>query len=208
MEDQIKQALKNIKLNEETISMFLGALVVVVVGVVAFVYFNRVNQGQITDQAAIEEMVSDDNDGGDVVMVDEGGVKVPQGLPTTYKVEAGDNLWKIAEKYYNSGYNWVDIASENNLSNANVLTVGQELNIPKVGAKEATVVDEKVTVAATDDTIEGSEYTVQKADSLWKIAVRSYGDGYAWTRIYDANKETVGSNPGVIEEGMVLAIPR
>ena len=53
-------------------------------------------------------------------------------LPATHKVAPGENLWKIAEHYYGSGYNWVDVAKENKLGNPNFLAVDQELAIPDV----------------------------------------------------------------------------
>src|SRR5258708_31507340 len=36
--------------------------------------------------------------------------------------------------------------------------------------------------------------SVTKGDSLWKIAVAQYGTGYAWTRVYNANRKLIGKN--------------
>lgn len=49
-----------------------------------------------------------------------------------------------------------------------------------------------------------TSYTVQKGDSLWKIAVKFYGKGILWKKIYDYNnlKSTV------IKVGMKLNIPK
>jgi nucleoid-associated protein YgaU len=44
-----------------------------------------------------------------------------------------------------------------------------------------------------------------KGDSLWKIAVRAYGDGYKWVSIAKANKLV---NPNLIHSGNVLTLPR
>ena len=33
----------------------------------------------------------------------------------TYVTQEGDDLWHIAEKFYRSGYNYVDIMNENNM---------------------------------------------------------------------------------------------
>jgi nucleoid-associated protein YgaU len=49
-------------------------------------------------------------------------------------------------------------------------------------------------------------YTVQKGDSLWKIAKHFYGNGGERKRIHEANKETI-QNPDVIQPGWVLRIP-
>lgn len=50
-------------------------------------------------------------------------------------------------------------------------------------------------------------YTVVKGDSLWAIAKRTYGDGSQYTKIYNANKDTIGSNPSLIYPGQVLVLP-
>ncbi|MPN57839.1 hypothetical protein SDC9_205535 [bioreactor metagenome] len=52
----------------------------------------------------------------------------------------------------------------------------------------------------------GSEYKVVKGDSLWKIAVKVYGDGYQWTKIWQANKLKI-NNPNELEIGMMLTMP-
>ena len=48
-------------------------------------------------------------------------------------------------------------------------------------------------------------YTVVEGDSLWDIAVRSYGDGYQWVKIAKANNL---ANPDLIYPGNVFKIPR
>ena len=50
------------------------------------------------------------------------------------------------------------------------------------------------------------EYTVEKGDSLWKIAREELGDGNKWKEIYEANKDTV-KDPGLIYVGQKLEIP-
>ena len=49
-------------------------------------------------------------------------------------------------------------------------------------------------------------YTVQKGDSLWKIAKEFYGTGSAWTRIHEANRDVI-DDPDVIQPGWTLKIP-
>jgi len=49
-------------------------------------------------------------------------------------------------------------------------------------------------------------YSVRPGDSLWKIAQEQYGDGYAWTRIYEANRERLRSGD-VLRIGQVLILP-
>lgn len=164
----LKSFLKSFKTNESTISMVLGALVVVVVGVLVVNYFK------------------------------DRGQTLPDGLKTTgpakeHVVVKGESLWSIAEDSYGSGYKWTELAKANNLTNYS-LEVGQKLSVP-----------DKSVIEPTGQPIDSTSYTVTKGDSLWKIAVRAYGDGYAWTRIAAANNL---KNPGIIHAGNVLTIPR
>ena len=113
MNFNLKKFLKNLKLNEENISMVLGALVIVIVGILIVNYFK-----------------------------DKGTANVP-GINTqtnskVHTVTKGETLWCIAEDSFGSGYNWVDIKSANSLKTDNI-EVGQKLTIPDVAAKKPTV---------------------------------------------------------------------
>ncbi|MFH1601890.1 MAG: LysM peptidoglycan-binding domain-containing protein [Candidatus Shapirobacteria bacterium] len=164
-------------------------VVVIIVGTLVYRYFQK-NQEQesITSEDASEQ--------------EETSSPALENLPATYTVIAGDNLWEIAENYYHSGYNWVDIAEENSLANPNGLEIGQELIIPDVDPRQVTV-----TAVAAGETISQGTYTVQEGDWLSKIALRAYGDMFAWEKIYEANKNTIGPNPNLVEPGQVLTIP-
>ena len=50
-------------------------------------------------------------------------------------------------------------------------------------------------------------YTVKAGDCLWNIAKQLYGKGSDYTKIYNANKGTIGSNPNLIYPGQVFTIP-
>ena len=131
-------------------------------------------------------------------------------LIATYKVVKGDDLWHVAEKFYRSGYNYVDIMNENKITGKGVIVAGQELRIPKVEAKKITVVEtKKETVKAEEKSVTSiavGEYVIQKGDSYWDIAVRAYGDGFQWTKIYWANK-AIFNNPDMIFAGTKILIP-
>lgn len=199
-ESILKKLLKRIKLNESAISTLLGAAVIIVIGALIFNYFRNVEQPIEETPAPAEESQ------GEVRIVEEEGEKVPEALPTTYQVQSGDNLWVIAEKHYGSGYNWVDIAEANNLSNPGAIEAGQSLEIPRTGVIEvAQTADGDKGGAAGEATITGDSYTVQKGDSLWDIAVRAYGDGYRWPEIAQANNL---EHPGLIHAGNTLTLPR
>lgn len=184
----LKSLLKALKLNESTISMLLGAIVIIVVGILVVNYFRGRETGTTLPTGEITEK--------------QEGPTVIRGGETFHIVQPGDNLWKIAEKYYNSGYNWVDIAKENKLANAGLIEKDQELTIPKVEPKKTTV---KGVSTESVQAISGATYTVVKGDNLWNIAVRAYGDGYQWVEIA---KENSLKNPNLIHPGNVFTLPR
>lgn len=187
---RIKKILKFFKLNENTISTVMGGVVIVVIAGLIFNYFRTANlkswQGTLLSDEETATTVAE---------------ALNDKVIATYKVVKGDDLWHIAEKFYGSGYNYVDIMKENKISGSGVIVAGQELVIPKVEAKKITVAEAKTTA-----TIVSSEYTTQKGDSYWSIAVRAYGDGYQWPKIYWANK-SLFRNPDLIFANVTITIP-
>ncbi len=214
MENTVKSILKWLKEHEQTVSMVLGALVIVVLG---YYLFNRASSPatpEITDEAPATE--SQDQV---TYTQTEDGI-VPQNLPEKYTVKAGDHLWAIAERYYGSGFNYVDIVSANELTNANVLVEGTELTLPEVRVRVPVGIDPDSFIAqAKVDETDASEsaeqvagatastHTVVKGDSLWTIAQKVYNDGYKWTAIYDANTDKI-KDPNMIDEGWELVLPK
>ncbi len=183
----LKKLLKTLKLNEESISMVLGALVIIIVGILVVNYFKDRKGNTLQDAAATTNQTQ----------------KAEVGKSHT--VVKGETLWSIAEDAYGSGYNWTDIYKENKLGSQNV-EIGQVLNIPQVSAKQPTSTKTVSTVVAPATSAAGNAtYTVVKGDYLWKIAVEQYGDGYKWVEIARANKLV---NPNIIHAGNVLTLPR
>lgn len=75
---------------------------------------------------------------------------------------------------------------------------------PEVVAEpEPVVVPEPV---AEPETAAPTTYVVKAGDSLWKIAEELLGSGTLWTKIYEANKDTI-KDPNLILIGQVLIIP-
>ena len=165
---------------EEAVSMFLGlAIVLLVVGLVIN-FFNK-RKGSISAPGVNSDMQLSDKEAGQV------------GVAGEYVVKKGDSLWTIALTELKDGYRWSEVAKLNNIKNPSSIEVGQKIKLPE--AKIAnTAIAKQV------------EYTVVKGDSLWNIAVRNYSDGYQWTKIWNANKSTIG-NPNKIEIGMKLMLP-
>lgn len=213
MEEQIKKFLKQLRLNESFISSILGVLVIIVVGVLLYNYFRGRASPSLSDSDL--NLNKDLQTQPQKETVSEG--KTPEGLPTKHVVSKGESLWTIAQQYYGSGYNWVDIASANSLKHPNQLVEGTQLTIPNVPAKKLTnslmkessnAMAPSITSTNTTMSISESSYTVQEKDSLWSVAVRAYGDGYQWPKLYQANRESIGRNPNRLEQGITLQIPR
>jgi len=184
---------KYFKSTEEVVSMFLGLVIVVVVVGLIFNFFQR-KKGNV-------DIPGSNN----IELTESSGSSLKPGELKNgeYIVAKGDSLWKIAQKNYNDGYKWNEIAKANNLKNPSNIEVGQKLVMPSLEKKE-------VLTSGADNkgntTITTGEYKVVKGDNLWKIAVRAYGDGYQWTKIWQANKAKLVS-PNGLEIGMLLTIP-
>jgi len=148
-------------------------------------------------------------DGRPTVTVQENGSKEtalekPIAKAKRYTVKQGDNLWRIAEDMYGSGYNFTDIIQANKIANPDLILAGQIVLLPVVAAKTPT--KGEIAKASTEKvTFKGDKYTVKTGDYLWKIALESYGDGYAWSRIAITNNL---NNPDLIFPDTKLSIPR
>ena len=178
----MKKNLSNM-LNESVVSMLLGALVVVLVGLLAYNFFK--NRQTVNPTTPIETEQSEQALNGELATP---AATVKQ--TTVYTVVSGDSLWSIAEKFYGDGHKYGDLAKINNISNPRAIEVGQKITIQS---------------AENQSAILGSNYTVGQGDSLWQISVRAYGDGFRWTDISKANNLV---HPALIHAGNVLVIPR
>lgn len=117
-----------------------------------------------------------------VIPTSGGTPSTPPTSTTRYTVQAGDTLYRIAARY---GTTVTAIAAANNITNTNLIRVGQVLVIPS-GSSGTTQV----------------RYTVQAGDNLYRIALRY---NTTVSAIAAANNIT---NTSLIRPGQVLIIPR
>jgi nucleoid-associated protein YgaU len=221
--DRIESEIKS---NQSTVSLILGVLIVIVLGVLVFNYFNK------NSQPAIQESAT--------TTTEQAGDVSPENLPGKYTVKEGDTLFIIADKYYKDGLKYSEIVKTNNLANENSIEVGQVLDIPKLEevaaaspSPTATAVAEasaatptptqqaqaspSPTVTTPDNgtgganttiwgpQIQGDTYTVAEGDWLSTISARAYGDIMSFDKIAKANNIT---DPNIIQPGTVLKLPR
>jgi len=78
----------------------------------------------------------------------------------------------------------------------------KKLNVAK-GNKSTSSTKRPTTTAPKTN---GRTYTVKSGDCLWNIALKFYGNGNLYTKIYNANKSKI-KNPSLIYKGQVLTIP-
>lgn len=82
----------------------------------------------------------------------------------------------------------------------------REVTVRQVEVKDDTATVEK-TETRVDNTTTPKTYTVKKGDCLWNIAKQLYGSGADYSKIYEANKDVIGSNPNRIYPGQTFTIP-
>lgn len=204
-----------VKSNQSRLSMVLGALILLVLGILIFNYFNKTKSSLGPAQQTQQENQD--------VTADK--------LPGKYTVKEGDTLFLIAETYYKDGEKFTEIAKANNLTDANNIEKDQVLEIPKLAETFETMTtpqpDASVSpdptpdvVSQTDQTdlgtgggnttmwgskIDGATYTVQADDWLSTIAARAYDDINSYQKLANANNI---QNVDFIYPGQVLTIPR
>lgn len=221
--------------NNSFLNLVLGTLIVIVLGVLMFNYFNKpasdLGPSQQAENTQTEQPTAD---------------VAKENLPGQYTIKEGDTLYYIADAYYNDGYKYDKIMEANNMPNPDVITVGQTIELPKLSETgeiagvtatttpqtEATVAPEQSSLPTTapqtamqnpatqpasggqggaenqttwGEKITSNTYVVQEGDWLSKIAGRAYGDIYQYQKLAQANNIP---DPNNITVGTVINIPR
>ena len=207
MDNSMSSLLKKLSQYESEISSILGMLVVAALAVFIFLFVKKfMPKPSITPLAENTQSAED--------------LMKQAGAAGTYTVKAGQGLSQIAKEALGDGKAWVKIAKANDLKAPYTLEKGQVLKLPEGSLAQADMKAVDTTMVKTDKpsvkdtqvkiqtaTPATSTYIVTKGDSLWKIAVAQYGTGYAWTRVYNANRKLIGKNPGKLFVGTSLVMP-
>jgi len=170
---------KNITHHTDNFASFItGAIVIIVIGILFYSILNGKQKQTESPTTTTKETQ----------------------LPTKHIVKENESLWTIAETYYKSGYNWVNLVKANAIDTPDIIAVGQILTIPDV----KPIIIESGQISATSISAPvHKDVVVQEGDSLWKIAELEYGSGYQWVEIARLN---VIPNPELIYPKTVLRL--
>jgi len=176
----------NEKFSESYLSMGLGLLVVLVVGVLLYNFF------------ATNKNKESNNNGEEGNQKQEATKSAQPG--GTHTVSEGETLWDIAENYYGDGFAWEKIANTNDIADPNSIEANQKLEIPKDTETNETDVAEIL----PETGISGDVYIVESGDTLWAVACKELDDCYNWDKIAQLNNI---NDPEIIYEGNELLLP-
>lgn len=171
-------------LQESYPSLILGAIIVVILGLLVANYLSRRGQQQEIDKGAATEQTLEE------AMAPKAG--------SVYTVRENDSLSKISEQVYGGQEFWPGIASVNNVANPNRILVGDTLQLPAKGElQQSTAV------------LSQTSYQVQAGETFFTIAEKVYGDGSMWTVLHRANggRRLPNGNP-LVFAGSIITVPR
>lgn len=142
---------------------------------------------------------------------------------TIYVVQKGDNLAKIAKKFYgeDEGNRMVNIdkifnANKGELKSKSSIVVGQKLVIPPLhensekenkGFFSGGLFEKVASIGRRNDNSNSSEvYVVKEGDNLWKIAAKCLGNGSRFNEIKKMNAGIL-KDENSLKVGMKLKVP-
>jgi nucleoid-associated protein YgaU len=131
-----------------------------------------------------------------------------QSAQRTHIVQPGEMLTSISAAVYGDSRKWKKIAAANPNINPNRLAPGTKLVIPALssGSSESSAATVTATAAATAALDPQTQYQVQPNDSLYRISMKLYGKADHVDKLYQDNKETIGSDPRRLKLNMVLKL--
>ena len=146
---------------------------------------------------------------------------------TTHVVEMGETFSTISLKAYGNPNLYAGIMRANPGVDPAKLRPGMKIVVPPISevrpptppASAAPVAAVPIRTISTDAAQMAkstkaetpidpqTQYRVQPGDSLYSIAKRLYGRGDRSTRIFEANKQTLGDDMNALKPGQVLTLP-
>lgn len=132
--------------------------------------------------------------------------KAASAWPKQHRIEYGDTLFAIAERYYGSGTAVSTIVAANpKARDPKRLKLGTVLVLPAPASRSSASRAPATNSRAPRST--AREYIVRQDDSFYTIAKHVYGDGRRWHELYQLNKALVRNNPKRLKPGMTIKLP-
>ena len=130
-----------------------------------------------------------------------------------YTWKAGDSFKALAQTYYGTPLHVARLRAANEGVDDTKLAAGARVLVPaKAATNEVRAQGAVAAPAAAGAPVAaaawaGGLYKVKSGDVLGTISKNVYGSTKHWKRIYDANKDVIGSDPNRLKVGMELRIP-
>ena len=124
----------------------------------------------------------------------------------THRVQSGDTLSSLAERYYGSAKHTRLLAEANpQIRDPNVLRIGTVVKIVPLPAEGTTARPSRAPASAAGGQ---RTYRVKAGDSFYSIARDVLGDAKRWQELLELNKDAVGGDPTHLQIGQVLVLPK
>ncbi len=174
------------KWDDSLISMGLGALVVVVSGILLFNYFNNQTPKLIKDQG-------------------QKSVAVSSSMPKSEGLTPSATSSSVLAAKVTRPSPVVTMAAK--VTTSPQTAVNTKPTISPATSPKASVAPQVMQASApvTESKTLPTTYTVQAGDSLWVVSEKFYGTGYQWKNIATANKI---ARANTLEKGQVLTVPK
>ena len=126
-------------------------------------------------------------------------------------VKPGETLSLIAQAAYGNANFYPAILRANPNLDPKKMKPGMTITLPAASDVRPDVKPSGTSDASQSSTLSEvdakSQYRVQSNDSLYRIAMKLYGKPEMVSKIYDLNKETIGSDPAKLKLNMLLKLP-
>ena len=82
-------------------------------------------------------------------------------------------------------------------------------NVPNIFTSQVKTTEETSGITKSNTNIIAEQTRTHRtttSDTLWRLAVRYYNNGYRWTKIYEANRKLI-PDPNKLDKDITLVIP-
>jgi nucleoid-associated protein YgaU len=133
-----------------------------------------------------------------------------RGGMTDHTVQQGENLSMIAAVAYGDARKYKEILKANPGLDERKIRAGTVIKLPDASTfASATPAAHQAKADAKPETKidPRSQYKVEQDDNLSRISAKLYGSTAKAKALYEANKDTIGADPGKLKLGTVLKLP-